>query len=196
MNEAIRNGVSKALVEAKKIENDDLRNKIYDAWAYSLQQNGFESIEEMEHSAGPGVLVANSGSQVDHLQGVARLAAAIAYELKSMFDAIDVDIDEIIAGGLCHDLGKPFEYRQSNRRRWSADPAATGFPSLRHTMYGVHVALTVGLPEKIAHIAGGHSMEGQFLQRSLAGEIVHFADEAYWRILAKTDVIDRGTVQD
>ena len=192
----IRDGVVEALGEAEKIEDRDLRNKVYDAWAYSLQQNGFESIGEMEHSAGPGVMVAKGGNQADHLRGVARLAAAIASELKSMFDAIDIDIDEVIAGGLCHDLGKPFEYRESNRKRWSSDPAATGFPSIRHTVYGVHVALAVGLPEKIAHIAGAHSMEGQFLQRSLAGEIVHYADEAYWRVLAKSDIIDRSTIRD
>ena len=107
-----------------------------------------------------------------------------------MFKDFDVDIDEVIAGGLCHDLGKPFEYNEENRSRWSSDPAATGFPSIRHTMYGVHIALSAGLPEKIAHIAGAHSMEGQFLKRSLAGEIIHYADEAYWRILAKTDIVN------
>jgi len=42
----------------------------------------------------------------------------------------------------------------------------------RHPVYGVHVALLVGLPENIAHIAGAHSMEGENLERSLVAQIV------------------------
>ena len=195
ISNTIRAGVVEALVEAKQIKDPNLRSKVYDAWALALQENGFERIEEMPHSAVPGVMVAGQGSQVDHLRGVARLALVIAEELKAMVDGFDVDIDEVIAGGLCHDLGKPFEYNETNRHRWSSDPSATGFPSVRHTIYGVHIALAVGLPEKIAHIAGAHSMEGQFVERSLACEIVHYADEAYWHVLAKTDIIDRKTSQ-
>jgi hypothetical protein len=60
---------------------------------------------------------------------------------------------------------------------------------MRHTVYGVHVALSAGLPEKIAHIAGAHSAEGQFVQRSLAGTIVHHADHAFWRVLDKAGLL-------
>jgi putative nucleotidyltransferase with HDIG domain len=116
------------------------------------------------------------------------LAVAIASELKNIFEDFDVDMDEVIAGGLCHDLGKPFEYR--NQERWMSDPRITGRPSIRHTVYGVHMALAAGLPEKIAHIAGAHSMEGEFVQRSLAAEIVYFADDAFWRILANAGIVD------
>ena len=99
-------------------------------------------------------------------------------------------MDEIIAGGLCHDLGKPFEY--ANQQRWASDTRATGMPSIRHTVYGVHVALTAGLPEKIAHIAGAHSLEGEYVQRSLAAEIVHIADHGFWGILAKCGTAGRA----
>jgi len=181
----IREGVIKSLPEAEGIRNHELREKVYDAWALSLQKNGFKRIEEMELSGTPGRLVAKKGTQTDHLRGVTRLARLMAAEMTESFEEIEIDMDEVIAGGLCHDLGKPFEYNTENRKRWSARPRTVGFPSIRHTQYGTHIALTIGLPESIAHIAGAHSMEGQFLERSLVGEIIHDADEIFWKILVK-----------
>ena len=186
----IREGVIKSLPEAEGIRNRELREKVYDAWAFSLQENGFSRIEEMELSGTPGHLVAEKGTQADHLRGVTRLAKLMASEMAESFEEIEIDMDEVIAGGLCHDLGKPFEYNTENRKRWSAHPSVSGFPSIRHTQYGTHIALTIGLPESIAHIAGAHSMEGQFLERSLVGEIIHHADEAYWKILVSTGVVE------
>ena len=188
IDEKIRQGVIESLPEAKQIENNDLREKVYDAWAMSLGESGYGSLEELPNSGTPDTDIAESGTQADHLRGVARMAAAMATELKNTFDDFDVDMDEIIAGGLCHDLGKPFEY--AHQERWKSDPRFTGKPSIRHTVYGVHVALTAGLPEKIAHIAGAHSLEGKYIERSLAAEIVYFADHAFWGILAKAGIVD------
>ena len=95
----------------------------------------------------------------------------------------------MLAGGLCHDLGKPFEFDAANQKRWKSDPSATGWPSIRHPVYGVHIALSAGLPEKIAHIAGAHSMEGENVRRSLVGTIVHYADYTFWRILETAGVL-------
>ncbi|MBC8231733.1 HDIG domain-containing protein [bacterium] len=190
IDERIRQGVIESLPEAKQIQNKELREKVYDAWAMSLGENGYTRIEEMPPSPVPDATVAKSGTQADHLRSVARLSVAIAKELQDTFKEFDVDMDEVIAGGLCHDLGKPFEYNQRNRERWTSDPRITGKPSIRHTVYGVHVALSVGLPEKIAHIAGAHSMEGQYVERSLVAELVHYADEAFWRILDKAGILE------
>ena len=184
IDERIRQGVIESLPEAKQIQNKELREKVYDAWAMSLGENGYTRIEEMPPSPVP------DATQADHLRSVARLSVAIAKELQDTFKEFEVDMDEVIAGGLCHDLGKPFEYNPMNRKRWTSDPRITGKPSIRHTVYGVHVALSVGLPEKIAHIAGAHSMEGQYVERSLVAELVHYADEAFWRILGKAGILE------
>ena len=189
MDKKIRDSVIESLPEAKKIRNADLREKVYDAWALSLQINGFSKIEEMEHSGTPGVFASTGSTQADHLRGVARLAMKMAEELKDMFQEFGIDMDEVIAGGLCHDIGKPFEYNKANRERWAKDPSNSGSPAIRHSVYGVHIALSAGLPEKIAHIAGAHSREGQFIDRSLVGELIHFADEAYWHVLAKAGIV-------
>jgi hypothetical protein len=32
-------------------------------------------------------------------------------------------------------------------------------------------------------------MEGEYIERSLVAEIVHYADEAFWRILGKAGIL-------
>ena len=59
--------------------------------------------------------------------------------------------------------------------RWQADPSAAGHPTLRHSVFGAHVCLAVGLPEEIAHIALGHSLEGQHIGVSTECLIVRHA---------------------
>ena len=56
--------------------------------------------------------------------------------------------------------------------------------------YGVHLALTVGLPEAVAHTAGAHSGEGELITRSLENTIVHQADYAYWHILERAGLLE------
>ncbi len=189
IDKKIRDGVIQALPEAKQIKNQEIREKVYDAWAVSLATSGYKKIEDIPASGNPGTPVMRTGTQADHLRSVARLSAVIAKELADTFPQFNVDMDEVIAGGLCHDLGKPFEFDAANQERWKSDPRVTGWPSIRHPVYGVHIALSVGLPEKIAHIAGAHSMEGENVRRSLVGTIVNHADYAFWRILESAGVL-------
>lgn len=189
IDKKIRDSVVKSLPEAKEIKNTELRSKVYNAWAISLQLNGFSKIEEMEHSGTPGIFASKGRTQTDHLRGVTRLAMKMANELKELFQEFQIDMDEVISGGLCHDIGKPFEYNKRNRERWSNKPSDSGSPAIRHSVYGVYIALSAGLPEKIAHIASAHSKEGQFVERSLVCELIHFADEAYWHVLAKAGIV-------
>lgn len=190
IDQELRQGVIESLPEAKKIVDAGLRDLVYDAWALSLSTSGYKRIEEIRASGGPDSPPLTGGTQADHLNGVARIAVAIAKELQGTVSGFDVDMDEVIAGGLCHDLGKSFEFDPENQARWKADPATTGLPSMRHTLYGVHVALSAGLSEKIAHIAGAHSAEGENVVRSLACELVHYADYAFWRVLGKAGLLD------
>ena len=190
IDERIRDGVIEALPEAKEIRNKKLREHVYDAWAMSLATSRFTKIEDIPPSGNPNSPPMKTGTQADHLRSVARLSVAIAKELKDSFEEFDVDMDEVIAGGLCHDLGKPFEFDPKNQERWKCDPRTTGWPSIRHTVYGVHIALSAGLPEKIAHIAGAHSMEGEYVKRSLVGTIIHHADHAFWEILRSAGILE------
>ncbi len=183
ISDQLRQSVIHSLPEIEQIGNDDLRNKVIDAWAYSLDHSSFTSIDQIRPSGNPDTPRLKSGTQTDHIRGVTLLAIAIGDSLASQFPQLPIDRDMLIACALCHDVGKPFEFDPDNQQRWKQNPAASGFPAIRHTQYGTHVCLTVGLPEEVCHAAGCHSGEGELVERSLHVTIVHHADYAFWRPL-------------
>ena len=179
----LRQGVIAALPEAQQIGDAALRERVIEAWALALSSSEFQRIEEIPASGNPDTPALTRGTQADHIRGVARLSLAIAEALEAQLGPLGIDRDLLLAAALCHDVGKPFEFSHRNQERWRNDPGVSGHPALRHTLYGVHVALTVGLPEEVAHVAGAHSAEGQFVTRSLINRIVHHADHAFWDVL-------------
>ena len=191
--EALRAGVLKSLPEIANITNDDLRQRVINAWALALSETEFDSIDQIQNSALPLTPVLPTGTQADHLRGVARVALAIADEMQAVVGPLGVDRDILLACALCHDLGKPFEFSHRNQHRWREDPCQTGYPAIRHSVYGVHLALMAGLPEQVAHCCGAHSGEGELIQRSLETTIVHHADKAWWRIIKSAGLLPEDT---
>lgn len=177
-----RASVTEDLPEIDDIEDQDLRTKAVEAWAYALAGSSFARIRDIPGEGNPGQLSLRRGTQATHLRGVASLALRIVDEFQSTFPEIEVDRDLVLTGALCHDVGKPYEFDPENLARWDADPSASGQPALRHSVYGAHVCLLVGLPEEIAHIALGHSREGQHIGLSTECTIVRYADHTWWMI--------------
>jgi putative nucleotidyltransferase with HDIG domain len=191
--EALRVGVRDSLPELQRIKNAELREKVVEAWALALSQTEFRRIEDVPPEGNPGDWILKRGTQADHVRAVARMAIALADEIEDVFGPIGVDRDVLMAAGLVHDVGKPFEMDPSNQKRWKSNPAAVGYPSLRHPAYGAHIALTVGLPEAVVHCAGCHSLpaEGQFVMAGLENMLVQYADNSVWRILQRAGVVVR-----
>ncbi len=186
----LRAGVRKSLPEVNNIRDEALRDKVVEAWAYSLSHSEFTSIDGMKPSGNPDTPPLKDGTQSQHLRGVAWAAQGLADGLEKVHGNLGIDRDLLWACALCHDVGKPFEFSPKNQERWKKNIAAAGYPSIRHSVYGVHVALTVGLPEAVAHTAGGHSGEGELIQRSLENTLVHFADHAYWRVMERVGLLE------
>lgn len=186
ISEAQREAVARTLPEVKEIQDEVLRIKVIDAWAYSLSNSSFDSIDEIRASGNPDTPKMKVGTQTDHIRGVTQLAIAIGDSLLRQFPDLPIDRDTLLACALCHDVGKPFEFDPENQRRWKENPASSGLPAIRHTQYGTHVCLTMDLPEDVCHAAGCHSMEGEFVERSLHVELVHLADIAFWKPLQLT----------
>lgn len=179
--EAIRQGVICSLPLIREIRNEELRDKVLDAWTMSLCKNGYTRIEEIEGSGSLGGYIL--GNQAQHIMCVTRLALSMAEIIEDSYGKnMKIDRDMLLTAGLCHDVGKPYEYNREKYSEWCAAPECCGNPALRHTLYGVHIALSVGLPEEIAHVCGCHSPEGELVQRSLLATIIHHADKAAWRI--------------
>lgn len=187
--DALRTRVRDELPEVQEIHDPELRDKVVDAWATALAGSSFRAISEIEPSGNPGVNTLKSGTQADHIRGVTRLAMRMAQEMVTVLPGLAIDRDILIAGALCHDVGKCWEFDPVNRKKWEADPRAAGLPSIRHPAFGVHVCLTVGLPEEVAHCAAAHSGEGELLVRSLENTIIHHADYAFWAIAHAGDLL-------
>ena len=180
ISDELRQSVIRSLPELSEISDESLRNQVIDAWAYSLGHSSFKSIDEIRASGNPDTPKLKSGTQTDHIRGVTQLAIAIADSLANQFPKLPINRDMLVACALCHDVGKPYEFDPKNQERWRDNPAASGFPAIRHTQYGTHVCLTIGLPEEVCHAAGCHSGEGELVERSLHVTIVHHADYAFW----------------
>jgi putative nucleotidyltransferase with HDIG domain len=189
ITETLRRSVRQSLPEAEQIRDEHLRECVIEAWAVALSRSEFERIEDIPASGNPDTPAMTRGTQADHIRGVARLAAAIADTMETQLGSLSIDRDMLLAAALCHDVGKPFEFSPHNQERWRSDPRIAGYPALRHTLYGVHIALTVGLPEEVAHVAGTHSAEGQFVTRSLVNTIIYHADHAFWDVLESAGIL-------
>ena len=194
VTDELRARVRAELPEVEEIRDPELRNRVIEAWALALAASSFGAIADIEASGNPGVNRLKRGSQTDHIRGVTRMALALAEQLQAQLPDLAIDRDVLIAGALCHDVGKPWEFDPANRRRWEADPRAAGLPSIRHPAFGVHVCLTVGLPEEVAHCAAAHSGEGELLVRSLENTIVHHADYAFWGIARAANLLVPETI--
>lgn len=187
--EALRAGVRRSLPEVEQIGDVTLREKVIEAWTLSLSHTEFGRIEDIRPSGNPTTPPLKRGTQADHIRGVTRMALGLADALEEVVGPFGVDRDLLLACALCHDVGKPFEFSPRNQARWQADPAASGWPAIRHPGYGVYIALTVGLPEAVAHAAGAHSGEGELVTRSLENTLVHHADYAFWRTLERAGLL-------
>lgn len=189
VTDELRATVRKELPEVDEIRDADLRQKVIEAWALCLAHSSFSSIDEIEPAANPGVNRLKKGRQSDHIRGVTQMAIGMADTMCALMPDLVVDRDILIAGALCHDVGKPFEFDPENRKRWEAHPYNSGLPAIRHPAYGVHICLTVGLPEEVAHCAAAHSGEGELLVRSLENTIIHHVDYAFWNVCRAGDLL-------
>lgn len=181
-NEADRKRVKELIPEIDLIQDSDLREKVVTAWIKAWRESSFADLSDV-----PAALdeTKDKITQIDHLRAVTLIAIDIANSLEKILSFVKFNRDVLIAGAICHDLGKPFEYDPKNQEKWAKDPLVEGKPAIRHSVYGVHIALSVGLPVEVAHIMGAHSMEGRYLQRSLMNTVINFADHVFWEVAWK-----------
>lgn len=185
----LRQSVQEDLPEVLLISDAILRGQCIDAWAIALTLSSFSRVRDLPGEAIPGTLLLKQGGQDLHLRGVTQLALGYIDYFAAAFPQAVIDRDIVIAGGLCHDVGKTFECDPENQNRWNVDGSRNGCPSLRHPIYGAHICLLAGLPESVAHIAACHSPEGDNVKRSLECVIIHEADVAWWRIAAASGLV-------
>jgi 23S rRNA maturation-related 3'-5' exoribonuclease YhaM len=189
-----RKGVIEDFPEIAQISNQVLREGVIEAWAHALGCSDFTRISDIPPDGNPGSPVLKSGTQADHLRGVFRYAQVVAKEFEQTYPQVNIDWDILLAGAACHDVGKPYEFDPANRKRWAARPADAGQPTFRHSVFGMYVCLTVGLPEEVAHIAVGHSFEGNHMGVSAECMIVRQADHGWWHVAGALGLVQEDTM--
>jgi putative nucleotidyltransferase with HDIG domain len=181
--EKLRIGVRKSLPEVDQINDASLREKVIEVHARALAETPYERIEDIPASGVPESPLMTRGTQADHYRGTATMALGLARGLEDVMGSIGIDYDLLLAAALVHDVGKAYEF--AHWERWKQNRSKTGSPSLRHPVYGVHLAIEVGLPEEIVHCVAAHPYmgEGSFVKASLETTIVQYADVAFWKAL-------------
>jgi 23S rRNA maturation-related 3'-5' exoribonuclease YhaM len=188
-----REAIIEDLPEIEDIRSPELREQVVDAWVFALERSSFDRVTDMPGEGSPTSFHLLEGRQDVHIRGVVRLSRAICDSFRASHPDIEIDDDIIVAGAICHDIGKTWDADPVNLKRWRERPDRYGEPSLRHSVYGVHVCLSVGLPEEIAHICLGHSREGDFIGLSTECNIVRQADVMWWRTAAALGLCREGT---
>jgi putative nucleotidyltransferase with HDIG domain len=181
--EELRAGVRESLPELALIQDETLREQVVEVHALALSETGFDRIEDIPPTGVPDSPPMTRGTQADHYRGTATMAVGLAKGMQEVLGYVEIDYDVLVAAALVHDVGKAYEYE--HHERWKRDRARTGSPSLRHPAYGAHLALTVGLPERVVHCVAVHPYlaEGAFVKASLETTIVQYADVAFWKML-------------
>jgi 23S rRNA maturation-related 3'-5' exoribonuclease YhaM len=182
------------LPEIAEIRSEELREKVIDAWVFALERSSFDRVTDISGEGSPNIFSLRRGKQDAHLRGVTRLALAIYEEFKATYPEAKVDRDIILAGGLCHDIGKTWEFDPVLLKRSAERADRYGDPTYRHSAYGAHVCLSVGLPDEIGHICMGHAMEFSHIGHSTECLIIRQADHTWWHVAAALDLCHPDTI--
>lgn len=195
ITDEVRNAVREDFPEIANIQDNRLQDGVVEAWAHALCESSFGRPSDIPGAGNPGDFELLRGTQVDHIRAVARIAMSLVDDFAKNFPEASIDRDIVLAGAIIHDVGKAFEFDPVNLKRWKDDPSRAGEPSLRHSVFGAHVCLAVGLPEELAHIALGHSREGQHIGLSVECMFVRIADHSWWDLAAAAGVLNPDTMQ-
>ncbi len=181
--------------ELSLIKSRELSEKVVDAWRLACSLGGYKRLEDIPTEAFDQMPTV---SNIDHQKGTARIASFLVRGLKDM--GVQLNEDYVITAALCHDLGKPIEWRNNQRGFYSTATGAgtfygknpnmpkiennASFQIARHPTWGVHVAMQVGMPDHVIHMIAAHSLEGNLYLRSPEALIVKEADEIWWEQVA------------
>jgi len=160
--------VREALPEVDDVADDDLRERVVEAWTLGLERGGWRSIRDI-----PYAWNVSEVTNAEHVRGVARIAARSAREAAD-FHGADPDLDVVRAAALLHDVGKCYEYVDhvdADRVDPDREYADGAVP---HSLSGYALAHEVGLPlavqRAIPHVVG------EVPERTLEAEIVKSAN--------------------
>jgi putative nucleotidyltransferase with HDIG domain len=163
--------IREAFPELDRLECDDLRDRVVEAWRLGLERGGWRDIEDI-----PYAWNIHEVTNVEHVRGVTRIALETAREQRE-FHGADPDLETVVAVSLLHDVGKCYEYPDH------VDEATLDEPDPRyvseeipHSISGYALAHEVGCPLAVQR-AIPHFL-GEVPTRTLEAELVKSANSA------------------
>jgi putative nucleotidyltransferase with HDIG domain len=158
--------------EIEWIQDRELREKVTAAWAYALERSVLapEDLTRIPFS----LLIKDCPvTFMNHKRTCVQLAVDIARRMQENFrNALQIDMDVLIAGAILIDVGKLLEYELVDGKLTTSSAGKL----VRHPFSGVAIADRFGLPPEVQHIIATHSKEGDLGSRSVEAIIVHHAD--------------------
>ncbi|WP_332899147.1 HD domain-containing protein [Haladaptatus sp. CMSO5] len=162
--------VREAFPELAEIRDDDLRDKVVEAWARGLERGGWRDIADI-----PYAWNIHDVTNVEHTRGVVKIAVESA-EIQRDFHGADPDFDVIRAACLLHDVGKCYEYvTHVDEELTDPDPTYVT-EDIPHSMSGYALAHEVGVPLAVQR-AIPHFI-GEIPRRTMEAELVKSANSA------------------
>ena len=160
-----------AFPELDDVEDDDLRERVVEAWTLGLERGGWRDVEDI-----PYAWNIHEVSNAEHVRGVTRIAREAAREQRE-FHGADPDLDVVLAAALLHDVGKCYEYVDHVDDDLLADPDPTyAGEVVPHSLSGYALAHEVGCPLAVQR-AIPHFI-GEVPARTLEAELVKSANSA------------------
>jgi putative nucleotidyltransferase with HDIG domain len=163
--------IRNAYPELERIERDDLREKVIEAWTLGLGRGGWHHIEDI-----PYAWNIHDVTNVEHVRGVTEIAIESATAQRDRHSAAP-DMDVVVAACLLHDVGKCYEYvdHVNDERLDDPDPRYAG-ETIPHSLSGYALAHEVGCPIAVQR-AIPHFI-GEIPSRTLEAELVKSANSA------------------
>lgn len=163
--------VREAFPELDHITDDDLREKVVEAWTLGLDRGGWRDITDI-----PYAWNIHDVTNVEHVRGVTRIARESAQQQRE-FHGADPDMDVIIAACLLHDVGKCYEYVDFvDEEKLLAPDREYATEEVPHSLSGYALAHEVGCPLAVQR-AIPHFI-GEIPTRTLEAELVKSANSA------------------
>lgn len=174
-----KNGVKmeRLLELAKQIKNKELREKVVSLLTNpTLSNKNFEKYKPEDMTKVKvlftvgGMGTVERGDLIIHTAAVTELCIKVAQTLEEKY-GIKIDMDELIAGALLHDLMKVFEWKSTESGAERTDL------SLDHSVLGAAELYSRNFPEKVIHIVASHFGEtGPTPPRNFEALILHHVD--------------------
>jgi putative nucleotidyltransferase with HDIG domain len=168
----MREKIKELLPEIEEIKDAGLRDKTYKVYEHALSLGGWKP-EDMGRIPFTLLIPDCKISYATHVRGVTGVALEAAKVLERVYGGkIPIKRDHLLAGALCHDVGKLLEYKEEGGKFVKSKSGNY----LRHPFSGANLCFEAGMPDEVTHIVAVHAKEGDGGKRSPEAIILHHAD--------------------